>query len=77
MHGNVWEWCLDHWQPNYENAYDDGRAWISGDEGAPRVIRGGSWGNDARLCRSAFRFCGSPDLRWLHLGFRVCLQAGK
>jgi formylglycine-generating enzyme required for sulfatase activity/Cdc6-like AAA superfamily ATPase len=77
MHGNVWEWCLDHWQPNYENAYDDGRAWISGDDGAPRVVRGGSWGSDAGYCRSAFRFYGSPDLRWSGLGFRVCLQAGK
>jgi formylglycine-generating enzyme required for sulfatase activity len=24
MHGNVWEWCLDHWHDNYEGAPTDG-----------------------------------------------------
>ncbi len=32
MHGNVWEWCLDHWRPNYEGAPVDGSAWEGGDE---------------------------------------------
>jgi formylglycine-generating enzyme required for sulfatase activity len=77
MHGNVWEWCLDNWNENYNKALNDGSAWISEDEGAPRVFRGGSWGDGARFCRSAYRYYYSPDGRWDLLGVRVCLQAGR
>jgi formylglycine-generating enzyme required for sulfatase activity len=27
MHGNLWEWCLDPWNNNYEGAPKDGRVW--------------------------------------------------
>ncbi len=61
MHGNVWEWCLDHWHDNYDGAPDDGSAWLTDDEGARRVRRGGSWDYHPRLCRSASRDFDYPD----------------
>ena len=46
MHGNVWEWCKDHWHGTYEEAPNDGSAWISfGESKNERVLRGGSWVN--------------------------------
>jgi formylglycine-generating enzyme required for sulfatase activity len=27
MHGNLWEWCLDEWHDNYNEAPTDGSAW--------------------------------------------------
>jgi formylglycine-generating enzyme required for sulfatase activity len=71
VHGNVLEWCADHWHENYENAPTDGSAWIEGGDSSRRVWRGGSWDDDPRLCRSAYRDRGVPDLIYNGLGFRV------
>jgi formylglycine-generating enzyme required for sulfatase activity len=71
MHGNVWEWCLDHWHERYEGAPTDGSAWLTDDQDARRMRRGGSWFCNPRYCRSACRFRSLPDLRDYGLGFRV------
>jgi formylglycine-generating enzyme required for sulfatase activity len=79
MHGNVWEWCLDNWHPNYLGAPDDGRSWIdsTADELEKRLLRGGSWSNDPRGCRSAYRGPLQPDYAIFYVGFRVvCLPQG-
>jgi len=74
MHGNVWEWCLDHWR-SYAGAPTDGSAWLTEDEGANRVIRGGSWNHYPRRCRSAYRFSINPGIRNNVIGFRVLCEA--
>jgi formylglycine-generating enzyme required for sulfatase activity len=74
MHGNVWEWCLDHWHDNYQDAPIDGSAWISGNNDARRVVRGGSWDADPRNCRSASRYDFTPDFRFDYIGFRVVCE---
>ena len=71
MHGNVWEWCLDHWHDHYEGAPTDGSAWLTDDEKSRRVIRGGSWFDDPQGCRSAYRFGCDPVSRYTYGGFRV------
>jgi formylglycine-generating enzyme required for sulfatase activity len=75
MHGNLWEWCQDHWHDNYEGAPEDGSAWLTNYSGAPRIGRGGSWFNFPWFCRSAFRFYNNPVERDINLGFRVSCSA--
>ncbi len=75
MHGNVYEWCLDHWHENYKEAPTDGFAWLSNNENASRVIRGGAWYDYPRYCRCAFRIRLNPDLTRNDIGFRVVCAA--
>jgi formylglycine-generating enzyme required for sulfatase activity len=71
MHGNVWEWCLDHWHKNYGGAPTDGSAWTTGGENQSRLLRGGSWRSNPQHCRSADRAGNVPDYGSNSLGFRV------
>lgn len=69
MHGNVWEWCADHWHQTYEGAPTDNLPWLE-NENARHVIRGGSWTSGARRVRAAVRSARDPSFRGSHLGFR-------
>jgi eukaryotic-like serine/threonine-protein kinase len=72
MHGNLHEWCLDSWHHSYDNAPSDGSAWLN-DNSQERLLRGGSWSDVSRDCRSAYRYKNRANLRHNCNGFRVWL----
>jgi eukaryotic-like serine/threonine-protein kinase len=55
MHGNVWQWCEDLWEPG----------------ASLRVLRGGSWFFDAGYCSAATRIRLTPDYRRGNFGLRL------
>ncbi len=84
MHGNVWEWCLDDWHSNYENAPTDGSAWFDNNndnlfqKSGTAVLRGGSWVNDPDSCRSASRLSYvTRAYLYSSIGFRVVCAVGR
>lgn len=74
MNGNVREWCRDwcrNWYPvDPKNVIYDPEGPSSG---SYRAIRGGSWYDDARRCRSAGRHGSEPEGFFNRNGFRVAL----
>jgi len=70
MHGNVWEWCLD-WGGDYPSgAVVDP---VGSPTGSGRVLRGGGWCSNAQSCRSAYRDCHVPAIRFYDIGLRLSL----
>ena len=76
MHGNVLEWCQDHYA-SYDKTPVDGSAWKTDDKEANRILRGGSWSSGPRNCRSALRDLNTPDNRYGYIGFRVSCSAPR
>jgi formylglycine-generating enzyme required for sulfatase activity len=75
MHGNVWEWCEDYYQENYNGMSADGTAWLGGKNSKQRVLRGGSWLNIDVYVRSAVREQEGPNVSSAYFGFRVAAIA--
>ncbi|NNK76831.1 MAG: formylglycine-generating enzyme family protein [Maribacter sp.] len=63
MHGNVAEWTLDEYKADTYAAMDEKNPWIIPTVFHPRVIRGGSWDDDAEGLRSAARMASSVKLQ--------------
>src|SRR5262249_50174470 len=75
MHGNVWEWGDDWYDPKYSHAspLEDPPG---PDEGASRVVRGGSWFSNGPICRTAYRGEGAGVDHLRNGGFRVAFTPG-
>jgi formylglycine-generating enzyme required for sulfatase activity len=73
MSGNVWEWCQDSWANNVEQLPQDGTPFTNSD--STRVLRGGSWNLNARICRSANRNRYRNNHSYYNRGFRLILAA--
>ncbi|TFI53666.1 formylglycine-generating enzyme family protein [Mastigocladus laminosus UU774] len=83
MHGNLWEWCLDDWHHNYEGAPTNGTPWFDNNDDLFQkqgyaVLRGGSWINNLKGCRSAYRYhYFGRGIHFNFIGFRVVCAAGR
>lgn len=71
--GNVAEWTQDCWHDHYNNAPNDGSAWLEkrGGDCDFRVIRGSSWLHSPRSLRSAHRDWAPTNVAVNLLGFRI------
>jgi formylglycine-generating enzyme required for sulfatase activity len=74
MHGNVWEWVADRYGEDYY-ASSERRDPQGPESGDRRILRGGSWDNRGKGCRTAFRRGHGPANRLSSYGFRVVCVA--
>jgi len=70
MSGNVSEWVRDCWNVNYRFAANDASARETGDC-SKRVVRGGSWKNNAYYQKASVRSWSSVNEAYNTVGFRL------
>ena len=74
MHGNVLELCSDKVHYSYNSAPTDRSSSEMGVDNS-RNLCGGSCYDVSDRCRSANRYAGSVDYKWINVGFRVAVTS--
>ena len=70
MSGNVWEWCSDRYGDYSAGAQTNPQGPSAGSN---RVLRGGSWLNNAGDCRVSYRSSNGPNYGINIFGLRLVL----
>jgi formylglycine-generating enzyme required for sulfatase activity len=86
MSGNVWEWCLDEWHDSLaakpEKLKSNGNEpWgdlnVDENDNRYRLLRGGSWDDNARDCRAGGRYWDDARTQGDYFGFRLLLASSS
>jgi formylglycine-generating enzyme required for sulfatase activity len=76
IHGNVWEWVHDGWDPTYYRQFQEKPALDPNgpsSAGSLHAVRGGVWIIAASYCRASDRAAHDPTRRGHDFGFRAAL----